>query len=283
MYFLASFIMRGRLHACIAAALGNAVPFISPATVGLVSLRKGIPEGSLVCLWGLLPLIVAYYYGSSDNFLSLLSAVNLLNVLFATYILSFRGDWGTTLFYLVLSSFILMSGILLVFRGDFTSLVIQISEVLKNASQARNISIEPMSERTISALMLWTLALNTFLGVIIARWWQAILYNPGGFGEEFQAFKIKKIPAVIIVLSFSVFSVLFNDYSLWGQLILFPMLISGVALLHWIVRNRKLGKGVLFFSYFALVLFTPFVAPIFVFLGTLDCFVNLRDKLSYQS
>ena len=92
MYFLASFIMRGRLHAYAAAALGNAVPFISPATVGLVSLRKGVLEGSLVCLWGLLPLIVAYYYGGSDNFLSLLSAVNLLNVLFVTYILSFRGD-----------------------------------------------------------------------------------------------------------------------------------------------------------------------------------------------
>ena len=116
MYFLASFVMRGRLHAYVAAAVGNAVPFISPATVGLVSLRNGVLEGSLVCLWGLLPLIVAYYYGSSDNFLSLLSAVNLLNVLFVTYILSFRGDWGTTLFYLVFSSFILMSGILLLFK-----------------------------------------------------------------------------------------------------------------------------------------------------------------------
>ena len=170
--------MRGRLHAYLAAAIGNAVPFISPATVGLVSLRKGVLEGSLVCLWGLLPLIVAYYYGSSDIFLSLLSAVNLLNVLFVTYILSFRGDWGTTLFYLVFSSFILMTVILLLFKGDFASLVIRISEAFKNASQSRNISIEAPSERTISALMLWTLALNTFIGVIIARWWQALLYNP---------------------------------------------------------------------------------------------------------
>ena len=283
MYFLASFIMRGRLHAYVAAVIGNAVPFISPATVGLVSLRKGVLEGSLVCLWGLLPLIVAYYYGGSDNFLSLLSAVNLLNVLFVTYILSFRGDWGITLFYLVFSSFILMSGILLLFKGDFSSLVIRISEAFKSASQSGNILIEAPSERTISALMLWTLALNTFLGVIIARWWQALLYNPGGFGEEFQGLKIKKIPAVIIVLSFLVLSVLFSDYSLWAQLILFPMLISGIALLHWIVRNRNLGKGVLFVSYFALVFFTPFVAAVFVFLGTLDCFVNLRDKLSYQS
>ena len=64
------------------------------------------------------------------------------------------------------------------------------------------ISIEAPSERTISALMLWTLALNTFLGVIIARWWQALLYNPGFI--EFQGLKIKKIPAVIIVLSFGV-------------------------------------------------------------------------------
>ena len=41
MYFLASFVMRGQLHAYVVAAVGNAVPFISPATVGLVSLRKG--------------------------------------------------------------------------------------------------------------------------------------------------------------------------------------------------------------------------------------------------
>ena len=77
--------------------------------------------------------------GGSDNFLSLLSAVNLLNVLFVTYILSFRGDWGTTLCYLVFSSFILMSGMLLLFKGDFSSLVIRISEAFKSASQSGNI------------------------------------------------------------------------------------------------------------------------------------------------
>ena len=47
----------------------------------------------------------------------------------------------------------------------FFGTVIGISEAFKNAFQSGILLIEAPSERTVSALMVWTLALNTFLGV----------------------------------------------------------------------------------------------------------------------
>lgn len=57
---LAEFIMRGRPQACLVALVGVIVPLIGPASVGLVTLRKGSFEGALVALWATLPFFVLF-------------------------------------------------------------------------------------------------------------------------------------------------------------------------------------------------------------------------------
>ena len=55
---LAEFVMAGRFKAALVALLGNFLPLVSPAAVGLVVLRQGLTEGSLVLLWAILPLVI---------------------------------------------------------------------------------------------------------------------------------------------------------------------------------------------------------------------------------
>ena len=55
---LAEFIMRGRAQDCGVALLGTFFLFVSPATIGLVTLRKGSTEGLVILRWAAVTYIV---------------------------------------------------------------------------------------------------------------------------------------------------------------------------------------------------------------------------------
>lgn len=78
---LAEFIMRGRLQASAVALVGSVVPFLSPATVGLVTLRKGGSEAFIVALWSAMPIVVSYHIGQTSPFLAVISVASLVHVI----------------------------------------------------------------------------------------------------------------------------------------------------------------------------------------------------------
>ncbi len=279
MFWLASFIMRGRLHASAVAALGNTLPLITPATIGLVALRKGFSEGGLICLWGLLPVFLTYFFSDSNQFFVLLTACNFLNVLLVCGILRYRGDWEMTLVSLVIISIILMGSLLLIFQQDFEVLVQRLIEVFEEASRQTNIESLKIKKSSIAVFTTWTIILNTFLGVVIARWWQAIIFNPGGFKEEFQGIRLNRRLLVLIFSILVLSSAIFNQYSNWAYLSIFPLVVGGLSLFHWLVNEKNLGKVPIIFTYVFMVLFTPFVILILALLGTVDCFYNVRQRL----
>jgi len=279
MFWLASFIMRGRVHASAVAALGNALPLITPATIGLVALRKGFSEGGLICLWGLLPVFLTYLYSDSNQFFVLLTACNFLNVLLVCGILRYRGDWEMTLVSLVIISVILMGSLLLIFQQDFEVLVQRLIEVFEEASRQTNIESLKIEKSSIAVFTTWTIVLNTFLGVTIARWWQSIIFNPGGFKKEFQGIRLNRKLLILISSILILSSAIFNQYSNWAYLSIFPLVIGGLSLFHWLVNEKHLGKVPIIFTYVFMVLFTPFVILILALLGTVDSFYNVRQKL----
>ena len=279
MFWLASFIMRGRVQASAVAALGNALPLITPATIGLVALRKGFSEGGLICLWGLLPVFLTYFYSDSNQFFVLLTACNFLNILLVCGILRYRGDWEMTLVSLVIISIILMGSLLLIFQQDFEVLVQRLIEVFEEASRQTNIESLKIEKSSIAVFTTWTIVLNTFLGVAIARWWQSIIFNPGGFKKEFQGIRLNRKLLILIFSILILSSAIFNEYSNWAYLSIFPLVVGGLSLFHWLVNEKHLGKVPIIFTYVFMVLFTPFVILILALLGTVDCFYNVRQRL----
>ena len=279
MFWLASFIMRGRAHASAVAALGNTLPLITPATIGLVALRKGFSEGGLICLWGLLPVFLTYFYSDSNQFFVLVTACNFLNILLVSGILRYRGDWEMTLVSLVIISIILMGSLLLIFQQDFEVLVQRLIEVFEEASRQTNIESLKIKKSSIAVFTTWTIILNTFLGVVIARWWQSIIFNPGGFKAEFQGIRLNRRLLIFIFSILVLSSAIFNQYSNWAYLSIFPLVVGGLSLFHWLVNEKNLGKVPIIFTYVFMVLFTPFVILILALLGTVDCFYNVRQRL----
>ena len=279
MFWLASFIMRGRVQASAVAALGNALPLITPATIGLVALRKGFSEGGLICLWGLLPVFLTYFYSDSNQFFVLLTACNFLNILLVCGVLRYRGDWEMSLVSLVIISIILMGSLLLIFQQDFEVLVQRLIEVFEEASRQTNIESLKIEKSSIAVFTTWTIVLNTFLGVAIARWWQSIIFNPGGFKKEFQGIRLNRKLLILIFSILILSSAIFNQYSNWAYLSIFPLVVGGLSLFHWLVNEKHLGKVPIIFTYVFMVLFTPFVILILALLGTVDSFYNVRQKL----
>ena len=111
-----------------------------------------------------------------------------------------------------------------------------------------------------NAVMAAGLVLSLVLTTLIARWWQARLFNPGGFSEEFRSLRLPKwlfLPAVLGLLLMMMIgepaSSLLRDCLI---IIVFLYLFHGIAMVHRIV-NRKNLPGVWLICMYVLLLVVP--------------------------
>ena len=51
-------------------------------------------------------------------------------------------------------------------------------------------AVQPLIEPALIGVMTWIDLVMTLVGLMVARSWQARLYNPGGFREEFHAIRL---------------------------------------------------------------------------------------------
>lgn len=132
-----------------------------------------------------------------------------------------------------------------------------------------------------SALALF-LALQT-MSLLLARWWQALLYNPGGFAQEFRQLRFGMVPAniALVITIFAITSVNEMVLNLFFIMIVL-MMFQGLAVIHSLVAKCKLSPSLLMGVYF-IMLFTlqhGAIGLLFIALiGLLDNWLNLRFRL----
>ena len=121
--------------------------------------------------------------------------------------------------------------------------------------------------------------LSSVLSLLLARWWQAMLYNPGGFRKEFYQLRLGKTMAMI-ALALMLISLLPLDKvaaiskDIVIVLVLLYML-QGLAVVHASVAARRVSPGWLVALYFVLML-VPMVVAV---AGLLDTWVELRNRV----
>ena len=279
---LAEFIMRGRAQACAVAFLGNLFPLISPATVGLVSLRKGSQEGVLVLLWAALPLIASYFFDQGTSLLTFISGLSLLMTLITANVLRVTGSWQWTILTSMLTAMMVMFAIALLLSTDVDLLVDRLSTMFAEIAQQQSAQVEPFiaSRPLVLGLGALMLAVSTILCLFVSRWWPAMLYNPGGFGEEFRQLRLDVRAAGLSIMAFVVALYLPTEYRFWAELMVLPLLLSGLSLMHYGVNVAALGKAWLVFMYVGLVVSGPVIGGLLVGLGLADSLLNLRLKLT---
>ena len=273
--------MRGRLPALFLAVAGaGSVLFcwISAAIVALVTLRKGAGEGLWLLLWALLPAgTVAFVYGDSGPLALMVATTALALVLRSTVSLS--------LTVLVAVGIALAIGLAtLVFGEAYLAQLVEafdrfLASVEENYFQAQEQAVQlprPVAAQIAGMIGTGTASLGV-LCLLLARYWQAALYNPGGFGVEFRALRYPVAVTGALVLAGLAASALGFDYRTWAMMFFIPLSFAGLALVHARAAHRGGGSGWLTVFYIAWVMFEP-VKLVVVMFAIADSWFDFRQR-----
>jgi len=281
MRVLAEFIMRGRMQAGLVVFFGNLVPFVSPAAVSLTTLTKGFSESVLLLSLALMPLLIALYVSDDANaILTLLSITSVLCVWSASRFMKLRSSWSEVLIFVVIFSAVATILISVLFNEKLLALEGLIEEFFKEALQDENKPI--VSTSFLLGVSGYVIALTSVIALVLGRWWQSMLYNPGGFKLEFHQLRFSVTTSIIILIGILLSEVVLHDYSSWSSLLSLPLMLSGIALLHYSVAFFQLSSNWLFVFYLALLFLSP-MSIMLVGMGVLDSIFNIRSRLSMHS
>lgn len=276
---LAEYAMTGRRQAVTVVVLLGLIPILnllSGAIVALVVLRKGLQEGSLVLLWALLPAGLQWLLGDTTPVFVLLGVTVLAQLLRNTQ------SWPKTL--LLATCIGLGLQLSLVFQqGYLDDLRAMVTQVM---AEGQSVQVPQDGEMTAASPDEVVALLMTFYGayyfmlytgcLMLGRAWQAKLYNPGGFREEFHNLRFDaRVMAVLLAL---ILGGLFNVPPLNEWVLVFCMvpIVNGLAVIHSVVASRKLGASILAMAYMVLLL----MAPAIVMLGFVDSVLDIRKRVS---
>jgi hypothetical protein len=274
---LAEYIMRGRTQAVLTAVFATGTvlfAWVGAAAVALVTLRKGPAQGSSVLLWALVPALVLAVWGDIGP------VTGLLGTLLVAVVLRMTSSWPLALLAAVFSG--LMTGILLltVGQGYIEELLRMLGEMLAQIDS-------PSAEQPVTlpgpSLIAGLLGLsNTFTVVmclLLARWWQSVLYNPGGFRSEFHALRLPPVVTSGLLVVAILLTMLGPDYRMWALIAAVPLMFVGFALVHGLLAQKQLRSNWLFVFYISWLLLDPLKALLLI-AAVIDSWVNIRGRLA---
>jgi len=268
---LADYVMTGRRQATIAALLLGLIPLVNllnPVVVGLVTLRKGFKEGAIIFAWAVLPVAAWAVAGDVVPLMMLVGLTCLAALLRETESWEFVLLAAIAVGLMVEFYFRLRPEVLDVLLG-------QVEVYLQNNNQ-QGIELEQMRNVMLSVMGAVYMFLSIML-LMLARWMQASLYNPGGFQQEFHSLRIEQkvaLPLVAVMLLMS-----FGEFipSGWVLYLVLPLVISGIALVHGVVALKKIPG--MWLVTFYLVLMLPYMVQFLVLLALVDSWYDFRSRL----
>jgi len=291
--------MKGRLHAALLALLG--IPLLSTATVGLITLRLGHRQGTLILLIALIPTLIGVAMGRMPALLLWLSLISVFSVFAYSVLLRATVSWVFTL----LGACALMVLVTPLLAWQFDSLVESFSRVMASPQallgegseglsseglSSEGLSNEPVmsdskpvplqSVALVSGIVALLTMVNGFSSLVLARWWQSLLYNPGGFGDEFQAIRLTISPAVVLAVLAAVCFLGGRDFVFWLLVFLSPLAIAALALAHFVAKAKGLGVSWLASLYLLTVFFLMPMIAVLALIGLLDAVLNFRERLA---
>lgn len=122
--------------------------------------------------------------------------------------------------------------------------------------------------------------LSLSLTMLLGRFWQAVAWNPGGFGQDYRELRIGRGHALLAGLLLGATG--YVDVPLLtvvGLVMAVPLLLQGFAVLHCVVQRTKLSDAVLWGAYVALFLLPAVTILLMVAIGALDNWTDFRRRL----
>lgn len=276
---LAKWSMDKPLNAIIAIVVTMFIPllfWLGAALMALSILRHGAKEAANVVLWGSLPAFAWLAMGDSTPLLTALGASTLAIILRSSIDLRLTlmsASGLGVLIYLALP--MLMPDVLAEVQKQSETML---AEALKDNLELWH-SIQPK----VGPLMVGALAavqtMVMVLCLLLARWWQATFYNPGGYSEEFHVLKLPVGYAACVALLLVFGSSLPAQLSGILPILTIPLVIAGVALVHGIIGMKNLGGQWLVAFYIGVFFLGPYLFTLLIFLSLIDSLIDIRGRL----
>jgi hypothetical protein len=290
--FLAEYIMRGRVQAIMVASTLALVSLVMPpvsvvssASVALVTLRRGAVEGLIVlgCSIAVAGIFGSFLLGNYQ-FVLLYGMVLWIPVWVISIVLregrylSLAIEIAVLIGVLGVVSFYLYDADVAAMWKSILSQVVPPNAPVEDIQHTLTVLSHYMTG-IIAAASVFGLLFGLFLG----RWWQALLYNPGGFRQEFLSLNTHPrlaIGSVVVVVVALLSSGVIAEVA-WNIAILLFVLYTfiGTAVLHTLFASMKMGRFIVPMFYVTLFLIPHAMLPV-ALIGLSDTWMNLRNKIS---
>jgi len=278
---LAEFIMRGRMQAIFVVAGAAALPmlfWLSAAAGSLVLLRRGLNDALSVLVWAVIPALAWWYFGDPRTLLVLLGSLGL------ALLLRSHASWVRVMVCSVGLGLLYVWALGAVFGEPIAALASELQKVLPDALSGayQQLSVEERGRLesllvpVLTGLLAALLQIVTLLSLMLGRYWQAALYNPGGFGSEFRALRFPPILAMLLLVGMLLGPNLGAQLAVLTPLCSVPLVFAGLALMHGLVAQGRLPRFWLVGLYVTLVLFMQLIYPLLAVLAIVDSLFDFR-------
>ena len=277
---LAEVIMKGRVQATLVAMISMAtvvLAWVGSAAIALVILRKGIAQGAGILMWALLPAIAVAVWGDTGPLSSLLGAAVTAAVLRLTV------SWPWALAAASVCGLLTSVGLMTIGRNVLDDALRLLTEMMSELPQLSDgagsaDSLLPSAQSFAGQLGLSN-AFVVVLCVLLARWWQSVLYNPGGFQLEFLQLRLPVPLMLVLVAGSVVLSLLGSAFMYWALIPLIPLVFAGFGLVHAVVAMKRIGTVWIVMFYVGWLLLDPIKIGLLL-VTVADSFTHFRARLS---
>ena len=291
--------MAGRKQAAFFIILSTLLSLILPpvglfsgAAIALITLRISWQQGLIYTLLGSAVLTMVTYLFEQDASLGISAGlISWLPIVFFASFLAQTGSWQGTLQALLTAS---IAGVLLFHLYEpepalfWQKTLEQFKPILQEAYKLSSTEADKLLQGMaawMTAVFTAAIAVTVALALLLARHWQAMLYNPGGFGKEFRELSVGKIPALVMVLCILLAIVVNSTLAVEILIIAIGIfMLQGIAIAHSVVYQLEMGAGWLVALYILLfVLILVLLPQMFVLLaafGIIDNFIDFRAKIA---
>ncbi|MGK0149904.1 hypothetical protein [Pseudomonas putida] len=273
---LASFIMRGRVQATLVVVISAVLPllfWLSAAAGSLVLLRRGFKDATTVIVGGLLAGLAVWVMGDPITFLVIAGALGLAALLRAEH------PWSRVLLVSAVFAVAFSLVLDLALAQTFDVLAKAFAEAMPKIEGQPVLSGELIRPVLVASTAV-TVQLFSVLALVLARYWQAALYNPGGFGREFRALKLPKQTMAVLVAVMVVAPFIGPQFIVLASASSLVLVLAGIALMHGLVAQGRLAGFWLVGMYVTLPLIMQLIYPLLVVLAIVDSLIDFRGRKS---
>lgn len=292
--------MKRRSHAMGAAFVLSLLPLgasISILITALVTLRKGAFEGSWVLVATLAPYLLGYAVTPAISQIVLAATITVVVIDILTWLLAVilreRPQWGLVI---EIAAFIGLVLIVLI-HGIFPELqnwwVAQLTAYLnKTATLLGSLATNDVgtademrvlaanTKRYIVGFVIASVVLNALLQLLIARWWQAAIFNPGGLRKELHQIRLSYVFAAAFI---AIMGLAYTGNALGVDMM--PIMITvfciaGLSMIHYGLASKKASLIWIVMVYLGIIFIFPMGIALVSLVGLLDSMLNLRQRLT---